>query len=99
MSFPFNFYLVAVASGFLTVLLTVPLWRRWALWIGLVDDPGVRKIHGTPVPLAGGLAVMTGLVVPTILGALALWFASPEGEAGEISFIGTASHETIRLRF
>jgi UDP-GlcNAc:undecaprenyl-phosphate GlcNAc-1-phosphate transferase len=39
-----------------------------------VDDPGHRKIHHEPIPLAGGLAVMTGLCVP-LLGAvgLAVW--------------------------
>ena len=33
-----------------------------------MDDPGHRKIHATPIPLAGGLAVMTGLVVPLLAG-------------------------------
>lgn len=37
--------------------------------VNLVDDPGHRKIHQTPIPLAGGLAVMTGLLVP-LLGSL-----------------------------
>jgi UDP-GlcNAc:undecaprenyl-phosphate GlcNAc-1-phosphate transferase len=35
-----------------------------------VDDPGERKIHATPIPLAGGLAVMTGLVIPLLCGAV-----------------------------
>jgi UDP-GlcNAc:undecaprenyl-phosphate GlcNAc-1-phosphate transferase len=34
-----------------------------------VDDPGERKIHATAIPLAGGLAVMTGLVIPLLCGA------------------------------
>ena len=74
MSFPFNVYLLAVASGFVVALLSLPLWRRWCVHTGLVDDPGHRKIHHEPVPLAGGLAVMTGLLAP-LLGAifLALW--------------------------
>ena len=74
MSFPFNVYLLAVTSGFLVSLLSLPLWRRWCARTGLVDDPGHRKIHHEPVPLAGGLAVITGLLAP-LLGAigLALW--------------------------
>jgi len=73
-SFPFNVYLLAVTSGFLVSLLSLPLWRRWCARTGLVDDPGHRKIHHEPVPLAGGLAVITGLLAP-LLGAigLALW--------------------------
>ena len=30
----------------------------------MVDDPGHRKIHAAPVPLAGGFAVLTGILLP-----------------------------------
>ena len=56
MTFPLNAYLLALWSGFLATFLTLPLWRRWCLRVGLVDEPGHRKIHAAPVPLAGGLA-------------------------------------------
>jgi len=57
--------------------LSLPLWRRWCRETGLVDDPGQRKIHHTPIPLAGGLAVLTGLLAPVLGGLVALrlgWF-------------------------
>ncbi len=72
MTFPLNAYLLALLSGFLATFLTLPLWRRWCLRVGLVDEPGHRKIHAAPVPLAGGLAVLTGLTVPLVGGALAV---------------------------
>ena len=72
MSFPFNFFLAAFAGAFLTTLLALPLWRTWCLRIHLVDDPGHRKIHHAPVALAGGLAVLTGLLVPLAAGAVIL---------------------------
>lgn len=72
MSFPFNFYASAFAGAFLTTLLALPLWRKWCLRIGLVDDPGRRKIHDRPVPLAGGLAVLTGLLLPLAAGTILL---------------------------
>src|SRR6266511_6240975 len=75
MTFPFNVYWLAFASGFLSTLLTLPWWRRWCLRVGLVDDPGPRKIHQSPVPLAGGLAVMTGLFVPLLLATVVLKFS------------------------
>ena len=50
----------------------MPLWRRWCVRNGLVDDPGHRKIHAHPIPLAGGLAVLTGLIVPWVLGAIGM---------------------------
>ena len=72
MSFPFNFFLAAFAGAFLTTWLSLPLWRRWCQSVGLVDDPGRRKIHDTTVPLAGGLAVLTGMLLPLAAGAAML---------------------------
>ena len=82
MDFPFNVYLPTLASAFLLALLSLPLWRAWALRIGFVDDPGHRKIHATPVPLAGGWAVLTGFLLPLALGALALKLGFLGAETG-----------------
>jgi UDP-GlcNAc:undecaprenyl-phosphate GlcNAc-1-phosphate transferase len=70
--FPFNFFLAAFAGAFLTTLLALPLWRKWCLRVNLVDDPGHRKIHDRPIPLAGGLAVLTGILLPLFAGAILL---------------------------
>ena len=72
MSFPFNFFMAAFAGAFLTTLLALPLWRKWGLRVRLVDDPGHRKIHDAPVALAGGLAVLTGVLLPLAAGAIFL---------------------------
>ena len=69
-SFPFNYFLAAFAGAFLTTLLALPLWRKWCLRVNLVDDPGRRKIHDAPIPLAGGFAVLTGILLPLVVGAL-----------------------------
>jgi UDP-GlcNAc:undecaprenyl-phosphate GlcNAc-1-phosphate transferase len=71
-TFPFIFFLAAFAGAFLTTLLALPLWRKWCLRVNLVDDPGHRKIHDQPIPLAGGLAVLTGLLLPLFAGAVLL---------------------------
>ncbi|HOY67724.1 MAG TPA: MraY family glycosyltransferase [Candidatus Ozemobacteraceae bacterium] len=47
-------------------LLLVPMVRRMAIKLGLVDRPGSRKIHRHPVPRIGGLAIYTA----GIMGAL-----------------------------
>jgi UDP-GlcNAc:undecaprenyl-phosphate GlcNAc-1-phosphate transferase len=72
LSFPFNFYAAAFAGAFAISLLGLPLWRRWCVRTNLVDDPGHRKIHSTPVPLAGGFAVLTGILVPLLVGTILL---------------------------
>ena len=83
-SFPFNVYLVAMRERRASrCWSTLPLWRKWCLRTGLVDDPGQRKIHDQPIPLAGGLAVMTGLLVPTLLACLVLWWQGAGGSAGQ----------------
>lgn len=92
-SFPFNVYLAAVVGACVTTLIALPLWRKWCLRTGLVDDPGQRKIHDRPVPLAGGLAVMTGLVVPVLLAALALWWQNGGGPR----VISLAPHPTTHV--
>jgi UDP-GlcNAc:undecaprenyl-phosphate GlcNAc-1-phosphate transferase len=70
MAFPFNFFVAAFAGALLVTLLALPLWRSWCLRTNLVDDPGHRKIHQTPVPLAGGFAVLTGILLPLMGGAV-----------------------------
>lgn len=65
-------YCIAFVGAFLGAFLTLPLWRRWCVRTRLIDDPGHRKIHHEPIPLAGGLAVITGLLIPTALALLAI---------------------------
>jgi UDP-GlcNAc:undecaprenyl-phosphate GlcNAc-1-phosphate transferase len=50
---------------FASLMLTVPV-RALALRVGMVDLPGPRKVHLSPIPLLGGLA-MYGAVVLAIL--------------------------------
>jgi UDP-GlcNAc:undecaprenyl-phosphate GlcNAc-1-phosphate transferase len=71
-TFPANFFAAAFAGSFLITLLSLPLWRKWCLRTRLVDDPGHRKIHDSPIPLAGGFAVLTGILLPVVAGAILL---------------------------
>jgi UDP-GlcNAc:undecaprenyl-phosphate GlcNAc-1-phosphate transferase len=71
-------YLLAFGGAFLVAFAALPAWRKWCFRVGMVDDPGHRKIHAAPVPLAGGLAVFTGLAAPLVIGLLAvLWQTLP----------------------
>jgi UDP-GlcNAc:undecaprenyl-phosphate GlcNAc-1-phosphate transferase len=64
---------VALLSAAAVSAASLPFWRAWCLRRGHVDDPGHRKIHEQSVPLAGGLSVATGLLLPTILACILLW--------------------------
>lgn len=72
MNFPFNIYLLALVSAAATTAATMPWWLRWCRRSGLVDDPGHRKIHDRPIPLAGGLAVLGGVLIPVLLGVVVM---------------------------
>lgn len=74
MSFPLSYYALAVIGGGLAAWSSLPWWRAWCLRTGHVDDPGQRKIHAQPIPLAGGLAVFTGLAAPLLAAGFLLGF-------------------------
>jgi len=57
----------------------LPFLERIARGTGAVDAPGGRKQHEGPTPLAGGIAVLTAVVVPATVGllvALRAWHES-----------------------
>src|SRR5438045_7601499 len=77
-------FVLLLATG-ATALLTAalaPLTRRLAFAVGAIDRPGERKIHSTPIPRLGGLAVVASTVI--IIGFLAI--------LGKIDQEITASH-------
>lgn len=55
LKYPLVFLIAVASSMFLT-----PLWLRLARQIGFVDQPGARKIHRTPMPVGGGVALALG---------------------------------------
>lgn len=64
-----QFFPVMIA-GFAAAVGFTPITRRLAFRLGVLDQPSSRKVHQTPTPLLGGLAIYGALV-------LALVFFSP----------------------
>src|SRR5258708_37847521 len=56
------FFIALLAS----LMLVVPV-RALALRVGMVDLPGPRKVHLTPIPLLGGLAMYAAVVIAVLL--------------------------------
>src|SRR5213078_3475967 len=50
---------------FASLMLVVPV-RALALRVGMVDLPGPRKVHVTPIPLLGGLAMYAAVVIAVL---------------------------------
>ncbi|MDE3169264.1 MAG: undecaprenyl/decaprenyl-phosphate alpha-N-acetylglucosaminyl 1-phosphate transferase, partial [Acidobacteriota bacterium] len=49
-----------------SLAITLPV-RKVALRMGMVDQPGPRKVHAKPMPLLGGMAIYAGFVVAVLL--------------------------------
>lgn len=62
----------AMVPGMVVSGVAAAVIRRFAPRWGLVDRPGHRKVHTTPTPLGGGLAIWLGVVLPFAAGHLLL---------------------------
>jgi UDP-GlcNAc:undecaprenyl-phosphate/decaprenyl-phosphate GlcNAc-1-phosphate transferase len=60
---PFFELTLAVAVS----MLVIPLIRRFAPRLGLVDMPDPRKVHTVPIPRVGGWGITLGTLVPIVL--------------------------------
>ncbi len=54
--------LLAFSAAFLASVTFTPAVRDLAFKVGLIDQPGPRKVHAAPMPLLGGLAVYLAMV-------------------------------------
>ena len=70
MGFPQNAYLATLIAAFVATCLSLPFWAAACRKRGWIDHPSGRKAHNQPTPLAGGLAILTGLTLPLIAAIL-----------------------------
>jgi UDP-GlcNAc:undecaprenyl-phosphate/decaprenyl-phosphate GlcNAc-1-phosphate transferase len=59
-------YLLIAVSAFALAAVGTPLARRLAPRFGLVDKPAARKIHATPMPLMGGVAIYLAFLLALV---------------------------------
>ena len=55
------------ASALILVLGATPVFRRLAGRLGMVDRPDARRVHQSPVPLLGGIAIYAGFIMALLL--------------------------------
>lgn len=63
-------WLYILLLSFVMAFTLTPLLIRLGVTWGLVDQPSERKIHATPTPRIGGLAVYLGFVVAILLNSI-----------------------------
>lgn len=75
-----SFVAVSFLIAFAASVLATPIIRRLAPALGLVDHPGHRKVHVSPTPMGGGIAVALGILAPLLPFGLGI----TSGEVGSI---------------
>jgi len=65
-----KFIPIILAAGVISFVLT-PILRRLADRLGFVDHPSARKVHATPVPMLGGVAIYLGMAAAVAISPLA----------------------------
>ena len=73
-------------GGFLTAAALscaiTPVVRKLAPALGLIDLPGHRKVHLTPTPRGGGIAIFLGFIIPTVFVVVACMLSGSKYLAG-----------------
>ena len=54
-------------TAMFAALIIVPFLRKWALEQGNVDIPDARKVHETPMPRLGGIAIFLSFLLSVIV--------------------------------
>jgi UDP-GlcNAc:undecaprenyl-phosphate GlcNAc-1-phosphate transferase len=65
----------AMVPSMLVAWLATFAARRLAPRWGLIDRPGERKVHSTPTPMGGGIAIAIGVLLPFLVGQVVLIMA------------------------
>jgi UDP-GlcNAc:undecaprenyl-phosphate GlcNAc-1-phosphate transferase len=62
-----NSSIYAFTAALVASVSLTPAVRQLAFRTGMVDKPNARKIHHTPIPLLGGLAIAFGAILATLV--------------------------------
>lgn len=54
--------LVALVIAMVISILVIPLVWRFASRLGMIDEPGHRKVHESAIPRVGGLGIIAGAI-------------------------------------
>ena len=73
-----RFIPIILGAGFISFIVT-PLIRQLAQRVNFVDNPQARKVHVTPMPMLGGLAIYLGLVIALLFGVRTLIYSELVG--------------------
>ncbi len=66
-------YIIVFFTSLVVAWLLIPLVKRMAPYLGLVDEPSERRIHKIPIPRCGGIAVFLATHIALVVVFLGPW--------------------------
>src|SRR5208283_1866613 len=60
-------YIMPFLLAMIVTMAWVPVFQRCATKWGIVDRPGVRKVHAMAIPRVGGIAMIIGVLVAAVV--------------------------------
>ncbi len=60
-------YVMSFLLAMVVTIAWLPIFGRVAAKWGIVDKPGIRKVHAIPIPRVGGLAMLIGVLVAAVI--------------------------------
>lgn len=83
---------IVMVPSFVLSWLMVGWVRRAAVKVGLLDQPGHRKVHSQPVPSGGGIGIWFGVIGTLALGTLAVYVCTVNPSLQELLPEGIRVH-------
>jgi UDP-GlcNAc:undecaprenyl-phosphate GlcNAc-1-phosphate transferase len=71
------FTLLSLPITLAIALVLVPIFTHYAPILGLLDKPNSRKVHNKPIPVIGGLAIGSSLLISLIINPQFIYNAKP----------------------
>lgn len=68
-----SIHIIGPLAAFLMTLLVIPMLRKIAFRINMVDKPNFRKVHTLPIPLIGGVGIFIATTLALGLACHLIW--------------------------
>lgn len=96
-------YVVPFIVAMVLAMAWLPLLAKFAARWGIVDQPGVRKVHGAPIPRIGGLAMALAVLIAALVGIdlqpQDRWFLSAAGVLVAFGALDDRFNLDYRIKF
>ena len=90
-------YAYLIVSSLILSLILVPIAKKFAIRWNIHDQPGERKIHHTPKPYLGGVAIFLSFII-VLLGNLILFLVLKDQASVQSNFPFLAGQYSLLIK-